>query len=43
MKQIKINSNGVPKVLPLPEVPGEVKLSQALQFNYAYDAFPRLA
>jgi hypothetical protein len=39
MKQIKINSNGVPKTLPLPEVPGEVKLSQALQFNYAYDAF----
>lgn len=39
MKSIKIKSNGVPQILPLPEVPGEVKLSQALRFNYAYDAF----
>lgn len=39
MKTIKIKSNGVPQILPLPEVPGEVKLSQALRFNYAYDAF----
>ena len=39
MKEIKIKSNGLPIVLPLPEVPGEIKLSQALQFNYAYDAF----
>lgn len=39
MKEIKIKSNGISKVLPLPEMPVEIKLSQALRFNYAYDAF----